>query len=186
LDLLSDIKEFIEEIAKRKTEIYNEASVQYELAIFFRNKFQDYYKIQLERNIDYFGINKRDFIKKEMDLVVFTPDKKKKYCIEIKFPTQGQHPEQMFKSCKDIAFLEQLKDTGFTKLYFLMFTDDELFYEQRENDYGIYLFFRRGKELTGEIIKPTGKKDEKIQIKGKYYIKWIGVFNKFKYFIIEV
>jgi len=64
-----------------------------------------------------------------MDIVIYTPDKIEKYCIELKFSTNGQYPEQMFSVCKDVKFLEQLMKSGFTGCYFMMFTNDKLFWE---------------------------------------------------------
>jgi hypothetical protein len=112
LDLLPYFKEFTDKIVRGKIEIYNEASIQYELAIYLRGILDNGYKIQLERNIKYFNLY-GDYIKKEMDIVIFTPDKKEKQCVELKYPTQGQYPEQMFSACRDIKFLEQLTKSGF-------------------------------------------------------------------------
>lgn len=51
-----------------------------------------------------------DTVKLEIDIVVnkgriMGP----KYAVELKFPGNGQHPEQMFSFAKDIMFMEQLK-----------------------------------------------------------------------------
>lgn len=107
-----------------------------------------------------------------MDVVVFTPDKIEKHCIELKFPTQGQYPEQMFSACKDVKFLEPLVKSGFNKCYFMMFANDPLFYTSKgEGDYGIYKIFRCEKLIKGEVRKPTGKKDEVLHIDGEYKIE---------------
>ena len=92
-----------------------------------------------------------------MDIVIYTLEKTEKYCIELKFPTNGQHPEQMFSACKDIKFLEQLVKSGSTRGYFIMFTNDPLFYIDK-GDKGIYKTFRKDKLIRGELRKPTGKK----------------------------
>ena len=44
--------EFARKIVNAEIEIYNEASIQYELAIFLRSRLHEW-NIQLERNIDY-------------------------------------------------------------------------------------------------------------------------------------
>ena len=90
-----------------------------------------------------------------MDIVVY--NKTEKHCIELKFPTQGQYPEQMFSSCKDVRFLEQLVDLGFDNCYFIMFADDPLFYNNK-GESGIYRMFRKEKEIRNIVTKPTGKK----------------------------
>ena len=83
-------------------EIYNEFSLQHELGIIVRN--QDNHKlVQFERNVSYFGFNKTEFVKREIDLVVYSRHAKQlDYVVELKFPRRGQHPEQMFSFCKDI------------------------------------------------------------------------------------
>ncbi|MGD0995713.1 MAG: hypothetical protein ABR909_09360 [Candidatus Bathyarchaeia archaeon] len=54
LNLLPIIQQFAGQIAADKIEIYNEASIQYELAIFFRRNLSEGYKVQLERNTRFF------------------------------------------------------------------------------------------------------------------------------------
>jgi len=183
--MLLHLKEFANEISRGKIEIYNEASIQYELAIYLRARLGNKYKIQLEKNIGYFNLYGVDYLKKEMDIVVFTPDKKEKHCIELKFPTQRQHPEQMFSACKDVKFLEQLIKSGFSDSYFMMFADDHLFYINK-GDEGIYKIFRNEKLIKGEVRKPTGKKDEILRFEGEYKIEWQTIKDKLKYFVIEV
>lgn len=55
-----------------------------------------------------------------MDIVIFDTTFQKKHCIEIKYPTNGQYPEQMFKICKYVAFIEQLVQSGFDESYSLV------------------------------------------------------------------
>lgn len=184
IDLLPILREFANEIARGNIEIYNEASIQYELAIVLREKISNY-KVQLERNIGYFGLNKTHFLKKEMDIVVFEPNKNEKYCIELKFPTGGQYPEQMFSACKDIKFLEQLMISGFKTSYFMMFAYDPLFYVDK-GESGIYLKFRKEKVIENKIRKPTGRKDKVLSFNGSYRIKWEVIRNNLKYFIVKV
>ena len=94
MDLYGCITDFLARIGVSEVEIYNEASVQYELAIQMRATFGDALKVQLERNIGFFRLDSKRFVKKEADIMVFTPDQGEKHCIEIKFPRSGQYPEQ--------------------------------------------------------------------------------------------
>jgi LEA14-like dessication related protein len=55
MDITNLTNEFIQKIIRKEIEIYNEASIQYELAIFLRSKLPDY-KIQLERNVSYLAV----------------------------------------------------------------------------------------------------------------------------------
>jgi hypothetical protein len=177
------LKLFAEKVSARKIEIYNEFSLQHELGIFLRKHLRDY-KIQFERNISHFNYEKNDFIKKEIDISIFSHDLNNLYCaIELKFPRNGQHPEQMFSFCKDIAFVEQLKKAGFRKAFFVVFADDPLFYEGSGN--GIYGYFRQKRILHGIVQKPTGRKDAEVVIKGSYKIYWNPVRDKLQYAFIE-
>ena len=123
------LDDFTSQIAKGKTEIYNEASIQYELAIFLREVIPNY-KIQLERNVSYFELNKKHFLKREIDIVLFNTTKTRKFAIEIKYPL-SEVPIQMYKFCEDIKFLEQLKESGFTDNFFLAITPQSQFWNGR-------------------------------------------------------
>ena len=179
-------EEFIDEIRKGNLQIYNEASIQYELAIFLRNKLPDNF-IQLERNVSFFGLNKKKFEKKEIDIVIFNKNKTEKTAIEIKYPTNGQVPEQMFSFCKDIKFLEQLKEHGFVNNVFLCLADEKGFWEGNSPS-PIYKFFREKHPITGNISKPTGKEsgEVKFHINGNYLANWKLANNSTMYFTIWI
>lgn len=185
MDLLQAIHDFASGVSHGSVEIYNEASVQYELAMFLRRILPAEYKVQLERNIEYFGLDRQLFLKKEMDIVVFHKEYKERHCIEIKFPVNGQHPEQMFKICEDIRFLEQLTEAGFRESYSLVLTADHLFYSDG-GDEGIYKLFRKNKQVSGMIQKPTGKKDKTVVLNGSYRLEWKTVRGDLKYFLVQV
>lgn len=171
-------------VAQNHIEIYNEFSLQHEFGIFIRNAQRDA-KVQFERNVSYFFNQTNHFLKKEIDLAVFAPDKTAlHYVIEFKYPRNGQYPEQMYSFCKDIAFLEQLKTAGFTKAFFVAFADDRLFYEG--NGDGIYGFFRKQQQLRGEIRKPTGNQGDSVTIAGTYTINWKPINGNLKYVVVEI
>jgi len=178
------IENFLELIRSGKTEIYNEFSLQHELGVYLRNRLSEY-KIQFERNVEFFNFDKCEFIKKEIDISVFTPNcKELKYALELKYPRNGQYPEQMFSFCKDIKFLEQLKSSGFESTYFIAVVDERPFYEGSSK--GIYQYFRGGALLSGQIQKPTGKKDQTIDIDGCYQFFWQKLINEIRYIIVEI
>lgn len=177
------LQEFVQLVAQGRIEIYNEFSLQHEFGIHLRGRFQDM-KVQFERNVSFFFQSTSLFIKKEIDISVFSADKKQKHsAIELKFPRNGQYPEQMFSFCKDIAFAEQLKQAGFAKTYFIVFADDRLFYKGVAE--GIYSYFRGTQKLNGTIQKPTGSKNDSITICGTYSIQWEDVVNGMKYVLVE-
>ena len=113
------------------------------------------------------------------------PDKEPKLAIELKFPRQGQHPEQMYAACIDIAFLEELVDAGFQTGFFLMVVDDRLFYNGRKIE-GIYKFFRNGHTINGRISRPTGNSRSWIKIIGHYNVSWKHLKNGMNYWIATI
>ncbi len=167
------IDEFLASVASRDTEIYNEASVQYELAIVLRQRVGTAAKVQLERNVSFFGLDKAALLKREMDIVVFTPDDRCRHCIEIKYPTNGQHPEQMFAALKDVRFLEQLVEAGFGTCHFLMLAEDPGFWDGHGSQ-GVYAYFRCGVPVAaGErIVKPTGRRDQELIMTMPHDLRW--------------
>lgn len=185
MNINSLVIDFLQEISLKKIEIYNEASLQYELAIFLRHKLPMYF-IQLERNISFFDLDKKKFKKKEIDIVIYSKDRKEKLAIELKCPLNGQCPEQMFSFCKDIRFLEELKYSGFSQNIFLVVTSDKKFWQGKPNNNPIYAFFRDNKVLCGSITKPTGLKDKVITLNGKYNIKWLNLTENLKYSILFI
>ena len=177
------IKKFIIQIRNGDIDLYNEFSLQHELGIYLRENLP--YKIQFERNVSDFKWKKSNFIKKEIDISIFEDMKSPQIAIELKYPRNGQYPEQMYSFCKDIMFVEQLKNAGFKKSILLILVDDEKFYKGFKID-GIYKYFRTKEKLTGSIVKPTGRKiKNEIFIQGEYVIDWIKISNKYRYALIN-
>lgn len=180
------INDFINHITEHLEDIYNEFSLQHELGIFLRNNLSNY-KIQFERNVSYFSnLNCSAFVKKEIDLVIYNFDKTEKYGIELKHPKNGQYPETMFSFIKDIKFMEQVKEVlNFNKTFVFTLVCDKNFYRGNCPN-RIYKFFRSQEIITGTISKPTGKKDEVLDIKGHYKIDWKTLETDMAYFLIEI
>jgi hypothetical protein len=189
VDALLNLRQLVDDfflfIQSKSIEIYNEFSLQHELGIFLREKLPDY-RIQFERNVSYFLINSKT-IKKEIDISIFNDDKSERYAIELKHPLNGQYPEQMYSFVKDVKFMEQLKENGFTKTAVVVLASDRPFYEGRSNQ-GIYKYFRNEYMVYGDVLKPTGamKGKEFISLKGTYNFSWKSAGNNKKYFMIEV
>ena len=179
---------FMKNISKNKIQVYNEFSLQFELGIFLRNKLSNT-KVQFERNVEFFGLDKNNFIKKEIDISIFTQMKKPEIAIELKFPLNGEYPEQMYKFCEDISFVEQLKAKKFKKTFAIILVKDKNFIRSnnRHKINNIYKYFRKNKILEGRIYKPTGqyKGIKYVDIQGRYKIKWQGM-NNYYFAIIEV
>ncbi len=182
--LSSVIPAFISAIADEKLEVYNEFSLQHELGIFLRNSLPNL-KIQFERNVSFFFSDKSRFTKKEIDISAFSAiDRSLAFAIELKYPRNGQHPEQMFSFCKDIAFAEELVAAGFPRSALMIFADDHLFY--RGSTEGIYGYFRGERLIHGRIQKPTGKKDDEVTIHGSYGVEWHSISGALKFAIVEI
>lgn len=180
------INDFIEIFPSN--DIYNEFSLQHELGIYLRKRLPDY-KVQFERNVSFFSnSDTKEFVKKEIDIVIYNFDKSEKYAIELKYPKNGQYPETMFSFIKDIRFMEQVKtNLGFTNTFVLSLVEDKNFYEGNCPSQ-IYSYFRPKEKatITGTIIKPTGKKDEVLNISGKYIVDWVSLEEKKKYYLLEI
>lgn len=181
------IEDFCKEIKEKEEIIYNEFSLQHELGMFLRKKLQNC-KVEFERNVTLSVLNfgMEQTCKKEMDIVVYTLDGREKYAIEVKYPCNKQYPEQMFSFIKDIKFMEELQERGADRTYCLCVVDDPCFYSSGRKKEGIYSYFRCGNEITGKITKPTGKKDESFEIKGKYKIVWKELDDIRHYYLIEI
>ena len=184
MDLNYCIAGFAEKVGSGAIDIYNEFSLQHELGIYLRNQL-DNCKIRFEQNVSDVGLEKSEYVKKEIDISITSTDSGEHLsAIELKYPRNGQVPESMFSFCKDIAFLEQLVTTGFQSAYFLAFAEDPLFYTGKNE--GIYGFFRSGRPITGRIRKPTGAKDSEIIIKGPYHATWLPVSGSRRFCLIQI
>lgn len=184
-DFLNILLDFFDEIIKKEIEIYNEYSLQHELGIYLREKYPNF-KVQFERNVSHFFPHAQT-IKKEVDIVVYNNDKSEMYAIELKAPTNGQYPEQMYAFVKDIKFMEELKIEGFTNTYAITLVCDRPFYQGNINN-GIYRYFREDHIVYGSVYKPTGidKESEYISLLGSYAIDWIELDEVRKYYIVAI
>ena len=185
LKLNALVHNFFKSVITKNIDIYNEFSLQHELGIFLREALPTY-KVQFERNVSYFT-NDNKTIKKEIDIAVFSEDKAEKYAIELKCPLNGQYPEQMYSFVKDIKFMEQLKERGFTNTCCVVLVSDRPFYQGKSNE-GIYKYFREEFSVYGEIFKPTGlgRNNESITLSEKYNFEWQELSETRRYYIIEI
>lgn len=195
--------------------VYNEISLQLELGLYLRQKG---YTVRFERNIGEYVDDTSDFVKKEIDIVAYKGKNEleaEKIAIELKFPRNGQYPEQMFSFIKDIKFMEQVKNAKlkdvckkgkFAETYVLTLVDNKNFYLSNRGKNKIYSYFRKnGVDIPkGEIIeKPTGNKEEcketikQIKLNNQYKSEWKELKptpiwldakpdkEKYRYYIIE-
>jgi hypothetical protein len=182
---LKSLHEFFTYIQTNKVEIYNEFSLQHELGIYLRERYPEH-KVQFERNVSYF-YERADTVKKEIDIVVYNDSRGVRYAIELKAPINGQYPEQMYHFLKDIKFMEQLKELGFTHTFAVTLVGDRPFYQGSYNE-GIYKYFREEHMVYGRIGKPTGitKHEESITLNGSYKVDWHDAGASRKYYIVAI
>lgn len=187
IDFQQIVNDFWDYVSNNGIEIYNEFSLQFELGIFLRSRRElTNYKIQFERNVSYFGVS-GSTAKHEIDITIFSDDQSEKYAIEVKFPKNGQVPEQMYSFIKDIVFMEQLKSSGFTDTYTLTVVNDKNFYQGKSTGKDIYQYFRNiPQNITGKIFKPTGpsKSIEYLEVHNTYSVQWLDCYLG-KYFLIK-
>jgi hypothetical protein len=175
---------FVDLVKASTIEVYNEFSLQHELGLFLRGALAGPL-VQFERNVSFFFDRVAYFTKREIDISIYTNDPRHlSHAIELKFPRNGQHPEQMFSFCKDIVFCEELVAAGFAAATVLIFADDPLFYKGPSS--GIYGFFRGGQRLHGLVRKPTGLKDVDVNVKGSYTLTWKPIFGSLMYTVVNV
>ena len=197
------IQDFLDNVLGKllyDNDVYNEFSLQHELGIYLRNALGKDYKVQFERNVndtDVFGTSFSS-VKKEMDIYIFNIDKEKeevkeRYAIELKFPRNGQYPEQMYSFAKDIKFMEDVKVKA-TGTYVVTLVESKNFYSGSFSTGSIYEYFRGNKPINGCIYKPTGigKGTSSVHIGGKYPIVWNPVlfggasYMSYKYYFVEM
>jgi hypothetical protein len=178
------IAPFINSISSGQIEIYNEFSLQHELGFFLRSQLPNC-KVQFERNVRSLFPNQNSFVKREIDIVLICRNTNElQWAIELKYPRNGQYPEQMFNFCKDIVFLEQLKAASFLNAGLLIFADNHLF--SRGPTSGIYGFFRGGRPLHGAFQKPTGSRNAEVTVQGSYNIEWNDISDNLRFAAIEI
>jgi hypothetical protein len=184
------IRQFFLEVTDPYESFYNEASLQHELALYLRRQLPTGLRVHIlrvhfERPASWFRPAATGLTKKEIDLAVADGSRGQVVAIELKCPRQGQHPEQMFKACQDLQFLEELVAAGFAGGVFVMHVRDPLFYE-RGSRAGIYAHFRAGAAIGGVIRKPTGARDQIAEIRGSYAPLWIQGGGSYRYWVQSV
>jgi len=163
---------------------FNEAQLQHELAFWLRTSLPGF-RVYFERPVESFFPKVPGLAKKEIDLVVAPADQAWHIAIELKCPRNGRHPETMFEACRDLQFLEQLTAMGFRGGLFAMHVDDPCFYQNGTKE-GIYAFFRAGQPLAATIMKPTGSKDQLVNLLGSYNVQWQPYGAKERYWLQAV
>ena len=178
------VEEFTRRIADGSIEIDKEASVQRGLATFLKEKLPDC-RIQRECNVYSFFPNEMQFVKTMVDIALFNAPETERFAVEIKFPTNGAYPMYMFQCFKDVRFLEQLKDVGFTGCFFLLIASDSNFWRNGGDSGTIYEKFRKEKKMYGDA-KDVGDNPEEVCLEGEYRLGWMTIKDSLRYCLIRV
>lgn len=183
--------DFLDIIKSGEIEIYNEASLQFELAIYLREKLTNS-KILLERNISNLGLvkyenGKKIIEKSEIDILISDAKKGTHFIIELKAPiNQNQvRPVTIFNLIEDIKFLEELQAHAIPGI--ILFITDQLGYMKGNRTTGPLLTDIRKGELSGSYNKHQKIQDgkEPITLKNKYNPEWKNLGDKLNYFVLE-
>jgi len=154
--------------------------------MFLRSRIKSDHKVELERNISHFGLEKSQFLKKEMDIILYKKHSVKSACIpviELKALVMQDkaRPISVFNMVKDLKFLEQLKHTGRFDCYFLLITDHRGYYSGSMN---------AGKLLSDisrqEIHGCYRANNESLYLSQKYHIIWKDVNATQKFFLLRI
>ena len=187
------LDQFFEQNNSNGYELYNEAGLQHELAIYLRNALPDHY-VRLEYPITRVFRPLQPFRKKEMDIYI-TDNEGRKYLIELKVPRENcGAPKEMFHAIEDVKFAEELRSSGFTSCYCILITERSSFWLAPQADSGIYFRFN-GEEVNISSIENTDLPDFLMK-KGAISLNqtYIATWNPFqdahnvqwKYYIMEV
>lgn len=206
----------------KEGKIYNEFSLQHELGDFLKNELKKYpefkdYKVQYERNVKDFFAGRtldedKDFIKSEMDIVIFKDFNKdsEKYAIELKFPTNNTPSKRMPHFLEDIIFMQNVRKHLHFKTYCLTLVPNNenghsFLDDKRKGGKEFYEYFRgdlskdpiqairpiNPKYRTPKKIRKRGKKREydiiDFYIEREYKpIEWKHKTNYCFYYLLEI
>ena len=191
-NLLDIIHDFFEK-NNLNLELYNEAGLDHEFALYLKKALPDFI-IRLEYPITRVYRPNPGFIKKEMDIYLISPSNEK-YLIELKLPKENcGTPKEMYRAIQDVKFAEELKSHGFKSCFCILITERISFWAAPQANEEIYYFFN-GKEVNFSSIDCSHlpkflHKNGDINLNKTYSAKWLE-FNDahnhlWKYFILEI
>ncbi len=173
------LQQFISYVQQQPNlELYNEAGLQHELALFLRSKLDVIYRVQLERNIGHVAQIPENFRKKEMDIYIENlTNLDEKYCIELKVSHGRSVASRIIKIHEDIYFLEQLKKQKFRECFFMFATPSNKFMETKPGRLKMYdTFSEKGikiDHLHNSHVSPSYKNSN-----GEYVYKYDEMYVK--------
>lgn len=173
--VVSDVRALLDSDVPDCASIYNERSLQLELALFLRNRG---HKVEFERPFEVKPLpGSTRASKRDLDLLISSG--RGQTAVELKVPLAGRVPETMYDFCADLAFLEGLIRAGYVETGLaLLVTNNRQFWQGTPT--GIYEAFRRpGAKLAGRVVKPTGGENSAVKLSGIYDLagSWSNLAN---------
>jgi len=198
--VLKMVKKFFEEKIK-DIELYNEAGLQYELALYLRKELEA--DILLE-----YPVTKLDpketkpvdfkFTKKEID--IFIKHENERVLIELKFPrANAGFPAQIYNAVKDVKFgVEAINNDKADRFITIFITDHKSVIKKTNTNHIYELFNSDARAIKTIEIDDTypkfmqdhnhvGGRYESIKFEEKFKIEWVDLKHNneaFKYYII--
>src|SRR5690606_10140116 len=170
----------------KKIHIYNEVSLQFEICYFLRNELPKT-KVQIERNISYLKLDKNNFEKSEIDILLTENETNNQIVIELKAPINQKRarPVTVFNWIQDLRFLEQLKAEDI-KGYSIFITDNQGYLKSGGTTKPLLGDFRQ-KYISGSYTKhiDTKHKNKSITLQNEYRFEWNKLGENLHYFIVE-
>ena len=212
MNLLALINQFFAAYSQYNFDFYfyNEAALKMELCIFLQSVLcSSGYKVQVERDISLFGINKGVYSHK-IDIIIFKPGYQTQnalysecYALEVKLPLKstGELPIRMYDSIVDVKLMEDFKckvlssgKCAVVKTFVLTLTDNDNFYNNTSSTNTqvakIAYYFQKG--IQGTILKPykkrsNGNRPMKVTVTGQYNVNWLNadLTGNWKYYCFE-
>jgi hypothetical protein len=203
--VLKMVKQFFEEVIKNENiKLYNEAGLQYELALYLGTDEDLCSEIEIFLEYPVTKLKPRapdfDFIKKEID--IFIKHKDERVVIELKFPrSNAGFPGVIYNAVKDVRFGEQIIDKGKADRFITIFITDHKSVGNGNTNHIYELFNSNYPKACIKSIKiddtyPKFMKDhnheggryESIELDKKYCFEWTKVTHNeevFQYYIIS-
>jgi hypothetical protein len=187
---------------KKEVNLYNEAGLQYELALYLRKELEaDIFLEYPVTELDPKGTKPEDFKfkKKEIDIFIKNPER---VVIELKFPrSNAGFPGVIYNAVKDVRFGEQIIDKGKADRFITIFITDHKSVGNGNTNH-IYELFNSNypkaciKSIEIDDTYPKFMQDhnheggryESIELDKKYRFEWTKVTHNeevFQYYIIS-
>lgn len=184
LNLQLYLNSFFAYIEENNIKANDENSLKYELGIFLENNLPDY-RVDLSKNVARYIGKHDDIVKHRVDIALISKTTKKRYAIQVSYPTKAVMADEMFKMVQNINYVEQLKVYGFGMAYLLGISEKTKYCVGEYS--GVSKYFRNNRTMHGKIYKTKKhlKDDKFYKVKGHYTIKWMENNNNTYFYVVK-